>query len=129
MLLASGKLAQPVLTDEVGRFGEKMKTARLIAAFVSIAITAACRAERAVSLHAAAPTFASSIAPSSPGQLPLLFIVDGVRYAGDQVPLLSAEQVAGVQVIKGQRALTEYGPDASYGVVVITTKLASVRRS
>jgi hypothetical protein len=130
MLLASGKLEQPVLTNEVGRFGEKMKTARLIAAFVSIAITAACRAERAVSLHAAAPTFASSIiAPSSAGQLPLLFIVDGVRYAGDQVPLLSVEQVAAVQVIKGQRALTEYGPDASYGVVVITTKLASVRRS
>jgi outer membrane receptor protein involved in Fe transport len=62
-------------------------------------------------------------------QLPLLFIVDGVRYSGDQVPLLSAELVASVQVVKGRRALEQYGPDASYGVVVITTKLAPIRRS
>lgn len=117
-------------TDEVvAALGNKMKTARLIAAFVSIAATAACTGERAVSPHAAAPIFASSIASGSAAQLPLLFIVDGVRYAGDQVPLLSAEQVAAVQVVKGHRALEQYGPDASYGVVVITTKLASTRRS
>jgi len=126
MLLGSGKLAQPMLTDEVvAASGEKMKTARLIAALVSIAIATACTAERALSPHAAPPTLASSIAPSSANQLPLLFIVDGVRYPRDQVPSLSAEQVASVQVIKGHRALEQYGPDASYGVVVITTKLAS----
>jgi hypothetical protein len=39
--------------------------------------------------------------------------------------LLSADQVAAVQVIKGRRALQQYGPDAAYGVVVITTKLAA----
>jgi outer membrane cobalamin receptor len=62
-------------------------------------------------------------------QLPLLFIVDGIRYGSDQVPLLSAELVASVQVVRGRRALEQYGPDASYGVVVVTTKLAHTRRS
>jgi hypothetical protein len=120
-------------TDEVvAASGGKVKTAGLIAALVSIAsatATAAFTAERPVSLHPAAPAIASSIAPTSPGQVPLLFIVDGVRYASDQVPLLSADQVAAVEVIKGHRALKQYGPDASYGVVVITTKLASIPRS
>jgi hypothetical protein len=35
--------------------------------------------------------------------------------------------VASVQIVKGSRALEQYGPDASYGVVVITTKLAARR--
>jgi len=43
--------------------------------------------------------------------------------------LLSAELVASVQVVRGRRALEQYGPDASYGVVVVTTKLAHTRRS
>jgi hypothetical protein len=43
--------------------------------------------------------------------------------------LLTAELVASVQVINGRRALEQYGRDASYGVVVITTKLGSTRRS
>ena len=43
--------------------------------------------------------------------------------------MLSAELVASVQVINGHRALEQYGRDASYGVVVITTKLGSTRRS
>ena len=102
-----------------------MRTARLIAALVSIATGTACAAERAVSPRAAAPGFTNSIVAPVARELPLLFIVDGVRYAGDRVPLLSADQVATVQVIKGRRALQQYGPDASYGVVVITTKLAA----
>jgi hypothetical protein len=32
-------------------------------------------------------------------------------------------------VIKGHRALEQYGPEASYGVVIITTKLASAHGS
>jgi hypothetical protein len=129
MLLGSGKLAQPMLTDEVVAVsGERMRIARLIAALVSIATATACTAERSLSPHAAAPVFTTSIAPAA-SQLPVLFIVDGVRYAEDQVPLLSEEQVAAVRVIKGHRALEQYGPDASYGVVVITTKLASAPRA
>jgi hypothetical protein len=118
-----------MLTDEVvAASGERMRIARLIAALVSIATATACTAERSFSPHAAAPAFTTSIAPAA-SQLPVLFIVDGVRYAGDQVPLLSEEQVAAVQVIKGHRALEQYGPDASFGVVVITTKLASSPRA
>jgi len=107
-----------------------MKTTRLIAALALIAATAAtgCTAERSLSPRAAAPSFASSIAPAA-SQVPLLFVVDGVRYPKDQVPSLSAEQVSAVQVIKGHLALEQYGPDASYGVVVITTKPASTPRS
>src|ERR1700682_6045001 len=99
-----------------------MKTVGLIAVILSITTATAGPAKRPPSASAAAPGLAAP-APASVSQLPLLFIVDGVRYAGDQVPLLSAELVASVKVIKGHRALEQYGPDASYGVVVITTKL------
>jgi hypothetical protein len=105
-----------------------MKTAGLIALILSIAAANPGPAERALSPNAPTPTVAAP-APASVSQLPLLFIVDGVRYSQDQVPLLSAELVASVQVINGRRALEQYGRDASYGVVVITTKLGSTRRS
>lgn len=105
-----------------------MRITRLIAALGLFAATTACTAERALSPRAAAPSFATSIAPAA-SQVPLLFIVDGVRYAKGQIPSLSAEQVSAVQVIKGRRALEQFGPDASYGVVVITTKPTSTPRS
>jgi outer membrane receptor protein involved in Fe transport len=105
-----------------------MKTVGLFAAIISITTATAGTADRALPPDVDAPAFTAP-APASVSQLPLLFIVDGVRYAGDQVPLLSAELVASVQIVRGHRALEQYGPDASYGVVVITTKLASVRRS
>jgi hypothetical protein len=105
-----------------------MKAASLIAILVSISGATPGPTGRALRPPTAEPTSAAP-APASAGQLPLLFIVDGVRYAGDQVPLLSADLVASVQIVRGHRALERYGPDASYGVVVITTKLASVRRS
>ena len=106
-----------------------MKTAALIAVYLSLTTATAGPAGRAPTPKADAPPVATPAA-ASVSQLPLLFIVDGVRYAGDQVPLLSADLVASVRVLKGHRALVQYGPDASYGVVVITTKLASaIRRS
>jgi len=114
-----------MLTDEVVPASEEgMRIARLIAALVSIATATACTAERALSPQAAPAPFANSVARSSANQLPFLFIVDGNRYFRDQLPPLSADQVSTVQVLKGQAALQKYGPDASYGVVVITTKLA-----
>ena len=105
-----------------------MKVVALVAALLSTGSATAGRPERAHSPKAAPVAF-TVLAPASVSQLPLLFVVDGVRYKGDQVPLLSAELVASVQVMKGRRALEQFGPDASYGVVVITTKLASTRRS
>ena len=92
----------------------------------TIAITSAaiaCTAERAVSPQPAAPSVASSIAPAMT-QVPLLFVVDGVRLQRDKVPSLTNDEISEVRVIKGRAALKEFGPDASYGVVVITTKAA-----
>jgi hypothetical protein len=104
-----------------------MKMTRLIAALTLIATATACTAvERAVApKRAASSSAALAVAP----QLPLLFVVDGVKYQRDQVPSLTSDQVSAVRVIKGHAALKQYGPDASYGVVVITTKQAAGPRS
>jgi outer membrane receptor protein involved in Fe transport len=105
-----------------------MKIARLSLTLALVTAATACTAERALSPQPASRTFATTIAPNG-GQVPLLFVVDGVRLQRDQVPTLTAEQVAEVRVLKGHAALEQYGPDASYGVVVITTKAAATRRS
>ena len=119
-----------MLTDElVAAFGEPMST-RMIrqSAFIAVIAalaTTACTAERAL-----APTRTSSSISSAtlaPPQVPLLYVVDGVRLAKDLVPTISSDQIASVSMIKGSKALRQYGPDASYGVVVITTKLSTPR--
>jgi outer membrane receptor protein involved in Fe transport len=105
-----------------------MRIIRLFATFAIVAASAACASERTVAPQPSTPSFVSSIA-SAAQQVPLLFVVDGVRYQRDQVPVLSSSQVASVQVMKGHAALRQYGPDASYGVVIITTKQPSAPRS
>lgn len=117
-------------TDELDRrFGECMKTTRGITALLLLITAAtACTAERALSPQPSAPSF-STLAVTTTTQVPLLFIVDGVRYPRDKVPVLTAEQIFAVNVLKGHAALRQYGPDASYGVVVITTKQAAGPRS
>jgi hypothetical protein len=109
-------------------FGENMKIAGLSFALALATAATACTAERTLSPQPASRTFATTIAPNA-GQVPLLFVVDGVRLQRDQVPTLTAEQIAQVRVLKGHAALEQYGPDASYGVVVITTKAAAIRHS
>jgi len=108
-----------------------MKTPRSVIAF-TLASTA-CTAERAFSPPPTAPppvAISEAVASAAPmSQVPLLYVVDGVRLQRDQVPLLSSEQISSVQVVKGRAALKQYGPDASYGVVVITTKAALVPQS
>ncbi|HEV7594083.1 MAG TPA: hypothetical protein VGO33_03715 [Gemmatimonadaceae bacterium] len=106
-----------------------MKTVGLIAAIVSITTATGGKRDNAAHPTAVLAPTVSTATPAAASQLPLLFIVDGVRFTGDQVPLLSADLVATVQVIKGHLALKQYGPEASYGVVIITTKLASGRGS
>jgi hypothetical protein len=108
--------------------GENMKIARLSLTLALATAATACTAERALSPQPASRTFATTVAANA-GQVPLLFVVDGVRLQRDQVPTLTAEEVAEVRVLKGHAALEQYGPDASYGVVVITTKAAATRRS
>ena len=99
-------------------------------ALLTAAATAgtACTAGGVVSPQASAPSFATTLATAP--QVPLLFVVDGVKYQRDQVPTLTRDQIAAVQVIKGHAALKQYGPDASYGVVVIKTRqVAAAPRS
>jgi hypothetical protein len=117
-----------MLTDEVATFGKPiMKIAHLTLALVLASTATACVAERAVSPH---PVATQVVAVSSTMSLvPLLYIVDGVRLQRDQVPTLTRDEISAVQVVKGNAALREYGPDASYGVVLITTKAAAAPRS
>jgi TonB-dependent Receptor Plug Domain len=114
-------------TDEVvTTSGGRMKIVRLFAALSLLAVATACAAERAVAPQPAARSIASTVATY---QVPPLYVVDGVRLPRNQIPTLTADQVSTVEVIKGFAALEQYGPDASYGVVVITTKQASAPRS
>jgi outer membrane cobalamin receptor len=101
----------------------KMKLAHLTFAFAFCVAVAACTTERALSPPAGENSQMVAVGAAM-SQVPLLYVVDGVRLRRDQVPLLTSEQIASVQVIKGHTALKQYGPDASYGVVVITTKAA-----
>jgi outer membrane cobalamin receptor len=123
-------MARPLLQLRLdAALEENMKLAHLTLT-LAIAIGAtACTAERALSPQpVAGHSVATAIAPGMT-QVPLLFVVDGVRLQRDQVPSLTGDQIAKVQVIKGHAALKQYGPDASYGVVVITTKAAAAPRS
>lgn len=98
-----------------------MKTVRPMTAALMMIFTAACATERM-----AAPERAAQPAPvaGTAALLPLLYVVDGVRLPRDVVPTLASSQVASVEVIKGRSALKRFGADASYGVVLITTKHA-----
>lgn len=99
-----------------------MKIARLAAVLGFLTLSTACATERMVApQRAAAPT--GIVGKVS--LLPLLYVVDGVRMNRDQVPALEASQVASVEVIKGRTALKRFGADASYGVILITTKQAA----
>jgi len=114
-----------MLLMRFGRLREKnMKLAHLTFAFTLVVAVTACTTERALSPPAAGNSQTLAVGPATAMQVPLLYVVDGVRLQRDQVPLLTGEQIASVQVIKGHAALKQYGPDASYGVVVITTKAA-----
>jgi len=101
-----------------------MKLAHLTLSLAIISAATACAAERATAPQSATSSVASFVGPAAM-QVPLLYVVDGVRLQRDQVPTLTSEQIAAVEVVKGRAALKQYGPDASYGVVVITTKAAA----
>jgi TonB-dependent SusC/RagA subfamily outer membrane receptor len=113
-----------MLTDEVATFGESkpMKIAHLTLTLALATTVSACAMERVTASQPAA-TRVAALSPAMT-QVPLLFVVDGVRMQRDQLPTLTTEQIASVEVLKGRAALKQYGPDASYGVVLITTKVA-----
>lgn len=98
-----------------------MTMTRFTSILALLTAATACTAGGVVAPRSAAPSFATTVASGLP-QVPLLYVVDGVKYPRDQIPALSRDQIAAVQVIKGRAALKLYGPDASYGVVVIKTR-------
>lgn len=91
---------------------------------IAAAATAACATEGALAPGASSATTQRGVS-SHASEVPLLYVVDGVRLQRDQVPALSSDQVLSVSVMKGHLALQKYGPDAAYGVVVIKTKASS----
>jgi hypothetical protein len=105
-----------------------MKKTRLTALLALITAATACTAERTTSPQPSARSVAAAPTTVAP-QVPLLFVVDGVKYQRDQVPSLTADQIVAIRVIKGHAALKQYGPDASYGAVVITTRQSVGPRS
>jgi outer membrane receptor protein involved in Fe transport len=118
-----------MLTVEVATSREnKMKISHLTLSFALALAATACTAERALSPQASGP-IVGNVSVASATQVPLLFVVDGVRLQRDQVPSLTDAQIASVTILKGHAALRDYGPDGSYGVVVITTKAALAPRS
>ena len=125
MFRGVNRMAQPLLQLRLdAAFEENMKLAHLTFILALTIGATACTAERALSPQSVAGrSVATAVAPAV-AQVPLLFVVDGVRLQRDQVPSLTSDQIAKVKVIKGVAALRLYGPDASYGVVVITTRAA-----
>jgi hypothetical protein len=104
---------------------------RSTTAFALLTVAAGATAsstERAQSPSLASPSLTTSPVTPTP-QVPLLFVVDGVRYQQDQRPQLTRGEIFAVRVIKGRAALEQFGPDASYGVVVITTRRAVIPQS
>ena len=105
-----------------------MITLRIIAALSLITATTARAPDRPVTPKPSAPSVPTSSATMAP-QLPMLFIVDGVRYERGQQPPLSSDQIRAVRVIKGSAAIRRYGQDAAYGVVLIITRQAAAPRA
>jgi TonB-dependent SusC/RagA subfamily outer membrane receptor len=103
-----------------------MKIVRLFAALSLLAVATACAADRALAPQPAARSIASTVATY---QVAPMFVVDGVRLPRNHVPTLTADKISSIEVLKGHLALEQYGSDASYGVVVITTKQGSAPRS
>lgn len=98
-----------------------MKIAHLSLVFAIAAGAAGCATEMAVAPPSATTT-GIRWGSARTTDVPLLYVVDGVRLPLDQVPAMEANQVLTVSVLKGRLALQKYGPDAAYGAVEITTK-------
>ena len=63
-------------------------------------------------------TFSGSPSGSTPG----LILVDGEKKTKKEMDALSPDQIKSVQILKGESAIKEYGPEAKDGVIKITTK-------
>ena len=98
-----------------------MRIVHLISTSAALTLMAACASRPTHANRAQEPMPAAAAVPIA-SELPLLYVIDGVTQPLDWIPKVDPDQVASVRVIKGRSALLKYGPDASYGVVIITTK-------
>jgi hypothetical protein len=115
-------------TDEVGHFfGIEVTTTRLTTILSLLIAATACTAERRPAPQPGPAPLTQHV--STTPLEPLLFVVDGVKYQRDQLPLITSDRIFAVRVIKGHAALAQYGKDASYGVVIITTRQAAGRQA
>ena len=65
------------------------------------------------------------------GKLPAgtIVLIDGVRLTSDQsLNQLDPSSVQSVEILKGDAARHRYGPDATRGVILITTKRSSANQ-
>lgn len=108
--------------------GIKSNMNRVVAIFAVLLVASACTAERALTPPLVQAPSAQEYLSAAPLE-PLLFVVDGVKYQRDQLPLITTDRIFAVRVIKGRAALEQYGKDASYGVVIITTRQGAGRRA
>src|ERR1700682_5705037 len=96
------RMARPLLQLRLdAAFGGNMKLAHLSFTLALAIGATACTAERALSPQPVpGRSVATAVAPGMT-QVPLLFVVDGVRLQRDQVPSLTSDQIARVKVLKG----------------------------
>jgi outer membrane cobalamin receptor len=57
-----------------------------------------------------------------PGKTSLLVIIDGKKENPESMQDLKPEDIKGIKILKDQKAIEQYGEDASEGVIEITTK-------
>lgn len=101
---------------------------RSVATVAVLLVATACAAEHPRTAPPVHAPMAGRNVSATPLE-PLLFVVDGVKYERDQLPLITTDRIFAVRVIRGRAALELYGKDASYGVVIITTRQAAGRRA
>lgn len=51
-----------------------------------------------------------------------MLILDGKTLSADQMSLIEPSEIETVSVLKGASAITQYGVDAQFGVIIVTTK-------
>lgn len=98
-----------------------MGIARLTTTAALFILMAACASTPSRATQAQQPIAPTPAVPAA-SEVPLLYVIDGVTQPHDRIPAVHPDEVASVRVIKGRAALLKYGPAASYGVVIITTK-------
>jgi TonB-dependent SusC/RagA subfamily outer membrane receptor len=94
----------------------------LAVTFASVAVLVACQATLPVAdNHADSAAKSATTKTNKPPFTGLVFI-DGVRVPASRVDSLDRKEIESVEVLKGAAAVTQYGPDAANGVILIKRK-------